>query len=186
MSASEAGSAVQLQGQQAFTQCNMDGSSPLVLHSNPLQERAKSVWMDLLPDQASPTCYCCKAVVHTAQDSGKGLSLNAKHEAACASVMGCVGTSLLWPSSRVSQELLPGLQCNWINTEASHTVDVHPSAKATVGDINISVRIKSNPLSLMTFYGQWLYNVCIWVINLGHHCSTRRWRCVLKYDLSSS
>lgn len=86
---------MQLQGLQAFTQWDVDGSSPPVSHSNPLQERAKSVWRDLLPDQASPMCCCCKAVAHMAQDSGKGLSLNIKHEAARANVMGCVGTSLL-------------------------------------------------------------------------------------------
>lgn len=59
------------------------------------------------------------------------------------------------PSSRLSQELLPHMSCNWRNTEASHTVNVHPSAKVTVGVI-IIIRIKSSPFSFITFYGQWL------------------------------
>lgn len=37
-------------------------------------------------------------------------------------------------------------------------MNVHPSAKTTMGDINIRIRIriKSNPFSSMSFYGQWL------------------------------
>lgn len=69
-----------------LSQCHVHGSSPPVLHSNPLQERAKSVWRDLLPIQVSSAYYCCRAVVHVSQGLGKGLSLSTKDKAACANV----------------------------------------------------------------------------------------------------